>query len=125
MTAVGAPEAPVTSDMLDDEAPGEPGPLLSEPEEPTALRETLRDAVLGGADWSAQFGEELGVGDALWSAWGSMLTSSGMDRATFGAVVAGYRRELWFWLLGDRRWSQVAAGLAGRLERRLPTDSSS
>ena len=99
--------------------------VLEIPPEPVELRGLLRDAVLGGADWHAEFGPELGVGDVLWAAWGDQLAGSGMARATFTDVIAGYRRELWFWLLGDRIWDQVATGLAGRLVRRLPTGSSS
>ena len=98
---------------------------LELPDEPVALRETMRHAVLGGADWEESFGAELGVGDALWRAWGAQLEAGGMDRAAFAAVVNGYRRELWFWLLGDRIWSQVATGLAGRLLRRLPASPTS
>jgi len=101
------------------------GIQLEIPPEPAALRVTLRDAVLGGADWSAQFGDELGLGDTLWASWGSALGSAGMERPEFAAVIAGYRRELWFWLLGDRIWSQVATGLAGRLVRRLPSATAS
>ena len=35
-------------------------------------------------------------------------------------IVAGYDRELWLWLLGERTWAQCADGLAGRVRRRLP-----
>ena len=94
---------------------------LELPPEPAARRAELRDALLGGASWTEQFGEDLGIGDELWSAWGQTLEAAGMERATFDAVVAGYRREVWFWLLGDRVWEQVASGLGGRLARRLPT----
>lgn len=97
-----------------------PGPSLALPDEPAELRVQLRDTVLGGADWTESFGEDLGVGDFLWEQWGPVLEPAGMDRAAFASVVAGYRRELWYWLLGDRIWPQVATGLAGRLLRRLP-----
>ena len=112
---------------------GPAGPVVAEepegirlemPPEPTALRLTLRDALLGGADWVALFGEDLGLGDTLWASWGSALEAAGLSRTAFVAVVAGYRRELWFWLLGDRIWAQVATGLAGRMARRLPESAS-
>lgn len=98
---------------------------LTIPPEPAELRVQLRDAVLDGADWSGRFGNELGLGDVLWGAWGSQLEAAGLDRSVFASVIGGYRRELWFWLLGDRLWSQVATGLAGRLQRRVPASSSS
>lgn len=98
-----------------------PGPSLALPEEPAELRAQLRHAVLGGADWAGTFGQDLGLGEFLWSQWGPVLGPAGMDRAAMASVVAGYRRELWYWLLGDRIWPQVATGLAGRLLRRLPS----
>jgi hypothetical protein len=102
-------------------APREPAPALEVPAEPAELRATIAREVLGGADWEERFGAGLGVGDALWTSWGRVLEASGMDRASFEAVVRAYRRELWFWVLGERLWEQAASGLAGRLVRRLPT----
>jgi hypothetical protein len=96
------------------------GVSLEVPAEPVELRVQIRDAVLGGADWIVAFGEELGVGDYLWEQWGPALERAGMSRTTFTTVVASYRRELWYWLLGDRQWSPAVTGLAGRLLRRLP-----
>lgn len=93
---------------------------LPVPVEPVELRRRLRTALLDGAAWEERFGFELGVGDALWSAWGAALSDQGLTREQFAAVVRGYRRELWFWVLGDRIWAQVATGLAGRLVRRVP-----
>ena len=92
---------------------------LALPPEPRALRVEMRGALLGGADWEERYGPGLGVGGALWEAWGTELERHGMDREAFCAVVSGYRRELWFWLLGDRKWEQAAGGLAGRVVRRL------
>jgi hypothetical protein len=93
---------------------------LEVPPEPGPLREELRQALLGGADWEGTYGPGLGVGGALWDAWGPELQARGMDGDTFAAVVRGWRRELWFWVLGDRSWQQAAGGLAGRVVRRLP-----
>lgn len=102
---------------------GDPAPVglgLSVPAEPVELREQLRAELLEGAMWEDRFGPELGVGDVLWSAWSGVLGGGGLTRERFGGVVRGYRRELWFWVLGDRMWDQVVSGLAGRLCRRLP-----
>lgn len=92
---------------------------LPVPAEPGAERLQLRDSLLGGAEWE-ELGDELGLGDVLWASWGGALQEAGMERDGFAAVLSGYRREIWFWLIGDRRWEQVATGLAGRLLRRLP-----
>lgn len=93
---------------------------LAVPEEPADLRAGISHALLAGEDWVASFGDDLGVGGYLWQQWGPVLEPAGMARAGFTEVVAGYRRELWYWLLGDRVWEQTASGLAGRLLRRLP-----
>ena len=102
------------------DAPGAPTPVLEVPAEPAELRAAIATEVLGGADWEERFGAGLGVGDVLWPEWGALLEASGMDRQRFDGVVRGYRRELWFWVLGERLWEQVATGLAGRLVRRIP-----
>ncbi len=94
---------------------------LPVPTEPVELRQRLRVALLDGAAWEERFGAELGVGDVFWSAWGEALTCAAVTRDDFAAVVRGYRREVWFWVLGDRTWDQAAAGLAGRLLRRTPS----
>lgn len=93
---------------------------LPVPLEPVELRQQLRSELLGGVEWEGRFGAELGVGDVLWSAWAEALTAAGLSRKRFGEGIRGYRRELWFWVLGDRMWDQAVTGLAGRLSRRLP-----
>ena len=93
---------------------------LAIPPEPRSLRGELGEELLGGADWEGRFGSDLGVGGVLWDAWGPQLEALGMGPDAFAAVVRGYRRELWFWVLGDRSWQQAADGLAGRVVRRLP-----
>ena len=95
---------------------------LSLPVEPVELRartQTLveQDPGLGAAVVDAgSF-----VADPLWERWGPALEAAGMDRDRFGGVVAGYRRELWLWVMGERTWAQSAGGLLGRVRRRLPT----
>ena len=91
------------------------------PEEPVALRRRTRAlieedaergrAVVDAGSW---------IADPLWDRWGPALEPAGMDRDRFGGVVAGYRRELWLWVMGERTWAQSAGGLLGRVQRRLP-----
>ena len=102
-------------------APASPEIILPVPAEPTELREAICGAVLGGSSWRGAFGDSLGVGDVLWEQWESVLEAGGLGRPDFDIVVRGYRRELWFWLLGDRSWRQVVEGLSGRMLRRLPS----
>ena len=100
--------------------PAAAGVHLDVPDEPERLREELRAVALAGGDWQAGAAEGAALGDVLWAHWAGALEPAGMSRAAFDQALAGYRRELWFWLLGDRVWQSVASGLAGRLVRRLP-----
>jgi hypothetical protein len=54
-----------------------------------------------------------------------VLEPAGCTREAFVDVVVANRRELWLWLLGDRRWEQYVTGLAGRVIRRLPAPAGS
>jgi hypothetical protein len=96
-------------------------PGLSLPEEPATLRRHTRAliqedpergrAVVDAGSW---------IADPLWERWGPALEAAGMERDRFDGIVAGYRRELWLWVMGERTWAQSAGGLLGRVQRRLP-----
>jgi hypothetical protein len=96
-------------------------PDLPLPVEPVELRARVRArveqepgrgaALIDGGAW---------IADPLWERWGPLLEPAGMSRARFLQVVAGYRRELWLWVMGERTWAQSAGGLLGRVLRRLP-----
>lgn len=62
------------------------------------------------------------LADAAAEAWGAALTTHNRDSLWLRQLVAGHRRELWLWLVGERRWEPVEAGLAGRVARRLPPE---
>jgi hypothetical protein len=97
-------------------------PDLLLPEEPVELRRRTRalveqdpergSAVIDAGDFLAH---------PLWQRWGPALEAAGMSRDRFDQVVAGYRRELWLWVMGERTWAQSAGGLLGRVRRRLPS----
>jgi hypothetical protein len=97
------------------------GLRLEQPDEPVEMRRGLRDAVLGGSNWRDGFTDDICVGVWLWERWRPTLEPAGMDRELFVDVIVGYRRELWLWLAGERRWEQFLVGLAGRVARRLPS----
>ena len=65
--------------------------------------------------------KEDGVAQWLWERW-RVLESAGVDRARFIAIVTGYRREIWLWLMGERTWAQCCSGLIGRIDRRRVAD---
>ena len=99
-----------------------PGRSLSLPEEPVELRRRTRAlieqdptegaAVVDAGSW---------IADPLWGSWGPALEAAGMDRGRFDEVVAGYHREPWLWVMGERSWAQAGGGLLGRVQRRLPS----
>jgi len=93
---------------------------LEIPGEPIEIREGLRQALLEGADWREGFSSDICIGVLLWERWRPALEPAGMDREAFVEVVVGYGRELWLWLMGERRWEQFIEGLTGRIRRRLP-----
>jgi hypothetical protein len=105
---------------MTEAAPGRSSFLVL-PEEPVELRRRTRAlieedpaegaAVVDAGNW---------IADPIWGVWSPALQAAGMDRDRFGEIVAGYRRELWLWVMGERTWAQAAGGLLGRVRRRLP-----
>ncbi len=60
------------------------------------------------------------VADLLWEEWGEGFEAAGMDYGRFLEISRGYANELRLWVFGERPWDHCAAGLAGRVLRRLP-----
>jgi hypothetical protein len=56
----------------------------------------------------------------LWEEWGAELEVAGMDRERFLQITRGYAGEIRLWIMGERPWDHCVAGLAGRVQRRLP-----
>ena len=96
------------------------GPTLSLPEEPAELKAKTRTLleqapeagrqVLAAGEWIAA---------PLWERWQESLEPRGLDRARFVQIVVGYQNELRLWVMGERPWEHCAAGLAGRVARRI------
>jgi hypothetical protein len=97
------------------------GIRLERPEEPAHLRAALREAVLSGVDWRGGLSDDVCIALSLWERWRLSLEPAGMDRETFLEVAVGYGREIWLWVMGERRWDELLTGLAGRVGRRLST----
>ena len=98
--------------------------LLLLPAEPADLRAETR-ALL--EDWPEEGARVIGdaafVADLLWSEWAEDLEDAGMDRDRFREISRDYSGELRLWVVGERPWDHCAAGLAGRVRRRLPEGS--
>ena len=83
------------------------------PPEPDAVRAALRLAV-AEAPASADRLVSAALCEALATAWDEDVA----DATLLRRVVEGCRYEAFLWVMGDRRWSQLADTLAGRLQRR-------
>ena len=90
-------------------------------EEPVELRAETR-ALLEESpeEGSRLIGEAAFVADLLWADWGDLLEPTGMPYDRFLQISRGYADELRLWVVGERPWDHCAAGLAGRVQRRLP-----
>src|ERR1700683_3784560 len=91
------------------------------PAEPTELREWMRSTLLSGGEPRKDFTNDVCLGLWLWEGWRSSLEPAGLDREAFVDVIESYGREIWLWIIGERRWEQCMEGLVGRVARRLPT----
>ncbi|HXR54849.1 MAG TPA: hypothetical protein VN793_07355 [Acidimicrobiales bacterium] len=94
-------------------------PRLHVPSEPD--RSVWWSRVMESATVDEVIEKEDGVAPWLWERW-RVLESAGVDRARFIAIVTGYRREIWLWLMGERTWAQCCSGLIGRIDRRRVAD---
>jgi hypothetical protein len=90
-------------------------------EEPVELRAETR-ALLEESpeEGSRLIGEAAFVADLLWADWEDLLEPAGMPYDRFLQISRGYADELRLWVVGERPWDHCAAGLAGRVQRRLP-----
>ncbi len=96
------------------------------PEEPVDLRAETRALLEDRPEEGAQvIGDTTFVADPLWDEWGDDLGDAGMDRDRFLEIARGYSGELRLWVVGERPWDHCVAGLAGRVQRRLPTGALS
>lgn len=91
------------------------------PDEPTDLKSETR-ALLEESpeEGSRVLAKATFVSDLLWEAWGPSLEEAGMGYDRFVEISRGYAGEARLWVVGERPWDHFAAGLAGRLLRRLP-----
>ena len=105
---------------------GDARTTLPLPEEPANLRVEAR-ALL--EDWPEEGGRVIDdaafVADLLWDEWEEALEGAGMNRERFIELARGYSGELRLWVVGERPWDHCVAGLAGRVQRRLPSAAAS
>ncbi len=91
------------------------------PEEPTELRVKTRALLDESPEEGARtIADAAFVADRLWNDWGEALENAEMNHERFMEISRGYAGELRLWVAGERPWDHCAAGLAGRVWRRLP-----
>lgn len=97
---------------------------LSVPPEPTQLRDHYRRLALESPGvWREGAAQGRWISECLWSHWGAVLGQANVDRERLAAIASDYHLELWLWLMGERTWAHAASGLAGRVQRRVGTES--
>jgi hypothetical protein len=100
--------------------------ILPLPEDPVELRAETRTLLEESPEEGASVvGDAAFIADLLWEEWGEDLEGAGMDRDRFLEIARGYSGELRLWVVGERPWDHCAAGLAGRVQRRLPAPETS
>ena len=98
--------------------------ILPSPAEPALLRAETRALLEDRPEEGARvIGDAAFIADLLWGEWRGNLEGAGMDRDRFLEISRRYSGELRLWVVGERPWDHCAAGLAGRVRRRLPEGS--
>jgi hypothetical protein len=94
---------------------------LSVPDEPIELKAWTRALLEDSPEEGGRvIANAAFVSDLLWEEWRADLEGAGMGYDRFLEISRSYAGELRLWVLGERPWDHCAAGLAGRLLRRLP-----
>jgi hypothetical protein len=94
---------------------------LSVPDEPVEIKARTRTLLEDSPEEGSRvIADAAFVSDLLWEEWGGDLEGAGMGYDRFLEISRSYAGEFRFWIVGERPWDHCAAGLAGRLLRRLP-----
>jgi len=94
---------------------------LPVPDEPTETKVETRALLEDSPEEGGRaIADAAFVSDLLWEQWGADLEGAGMDYTRFLEISRSYAGEFRLWVVGERPWNHCAAGLAGRLLRRLP-----
>jgi hypothetical protein len=94
---------------------------LSVPDEPTEIKARTRTLLEHSPEEGSRvIADAAFVSDLLWGEWRTDLEGAGMGYDRFLEISRTYAGEFRLWVVGERPWDHCAAGLAGRLLRRLP-----
>ena len=102
-----------------DEGAGEAADNLPPATFPEAVWRSARTQILERPDaWEGLAKDGHWLADPLWVEWAGTLEARGVTLDFLADVVAGYRSELWLWLMDERTWPHIETSLAGRTLRR-------
>jgi len=94
---------------------------LPVPDEPTEKKAEIRALLEDSPEEGGRvIADAAFVSHLLWEEWGPDLEVAGMGYGRFLEISRGYAGEFRLWVVGERPWNHCAAGLAGRMLRRLP-----
>jgi hypothetical protein len=94
---------------------------LPVPDEPTETKAETRALLEDSPEEGGRvIADAAFVADLLWEGWGADLEGAGIGYGRFLEISRSYAGEFRLWVVGERPWNHCAAGLAGRLLRRLP-----
>ena len=94
---------------------------LSVPDEPIEIKARTRTLLEDSPEEGSRvIADAAFVCDLLWGEWRADLEGAGMGYDRFLEISRSYAGEFRLWVVGERPWDHCAAGLAGRLLRRLP-----
>jgi hypothetical protein len=98
---------------------------LSVPDEPIEIKARTRILLEDTPEEGSRvIGDAAFVSDLLWGEWRADLEGAGMGYDRFLEISRSYAGEFRLWVVGERPWDHCAAGLAGRLLRRLPASQA-
>ena len=98
---------------------------LSVPDEPIEIKARTRTLLEDSPEEGSRvIADAAFVSDLLWGEWRADLEGAGMGYDRFLEISRSYAGEFRLWVVGERPWDHCAAGLAGRLMRRLPAEQA-
>jgi hypothetical protein len=98
---------------------------LSVPDEPIEIKARTRILLEDSPEEGSRvIGDAAFVSDLLWGEWKADLEGADMSYDRFLEISRSYAGEFRLWVVGERPWDHCAAGLAGRLLRRLPASQA-
>ena len=98
-------------------APGETWLPAAVPPEPAGLRASLQALALDHPAAAVGAAADRVAGALAEAAAGEVVCLC-IGPAALRSAARSYKREIWLWVMGERRWEQTAESIVGRAARR-------